>query len=107
EGLGDLVLFGDPSGHIRRLADVVLEPAIRVGHERAVVVIRMIDAAGRGICERAVRGGNGDDDSQRYDDENKPYMRRHQRGSLSGSDVYRHSMSPKRKRGRAVSPPAL
>ena len=46
---GDLVLGRDPGGDVFRRADVVFQPAVRVGHLGAVVIVYLIDAPRRGI----------------------------------------------------------
>ena len=48
-GEGELVLSGDPLGDGRRLANVLLQPAIGIGDLDAVVVVGMVDAFRFGI----------------------------------------------------------
>src|SRR5207249_10484604 len=49
--LGDFVLGGDPGGDLGGGADVVFEPAVRVGDCGAVVVVGVVDALGGRILE--------------------------------------------------------
>ena len=56
ERVGDLVLRRDPRGDLGVDADIVLEPAVRVGDLRAVVVVGLIDLSRLRVVERDALG---------------------------------------------------
>ena len=61
-GVGDLVLGLDPVGDVLRLADVVFEPAVRVGDLGAVVVVDLLDLLRLRILDRRADGSGGDEE---------------------------------------------
>ena len=74
-GLGELVLGLDPLGHLGRVADVVLQPAVGIGHLGAEVGVDVIDAAGFGVVETTgVRVVGTDGRNETWDSEKKKEM---------------------------------